>query len=388
MGAIQTGLFLPRAQEANMPRTVLVRRPNQAQQITSASKILVNVALIDRLSTLEVNDIDSVTLNDPRCVELLTAATEIALGVPSTINYTELAPMMAEATRRKSANLGPKCLIYACQNEPSAAATLTKALINSGGCTNSFDAIDMVIGKMSRTIRDQREIQQLGLVKGTKGLPESWLVEHYDDILISAPRRGFTRTLPRLTEISDLQPYEIAKLNGHNAAHSTLAYAGQLMNYEYISEVMACEAVQELVLSAFIRETGAYLQKHFSDRDTLFTTVGWQQHAKDLFSRMANPWLGDDCQRVGRNPERKLGWNDRLVGTIRLIEDSECSAKHWRMALHCATESSKMSTEMLSKLWKLEGASETEIEAMHCGQSDILLQYQAWRKKLYKHNKS
>ena len=33
---------------------------------------------------------------------------------------------------------------------------------------------------------------------------------------------------------------------------------------------------------------------------------------------MLNPHLGDLVARVARDPERKLGWNDRLVGTLRL----------------------------------------------------------------------
>jgi mannitol-1-phosphate 5-dehydrogenase len=33
---------------------------------------------------------------------------------------------------------------------------------------------------------------------------------------------------------------------------------------------------------------------------------------------MINPYLDDRVERVGRDPERKLGWDDRLIGTIRL----------------------------------------------------------------------
>jgi mannitol-1-phosphate 5-dehydrogenase len=33
---------------------------------------------------------------------------------------------------------------------------------------------------------------------------------------------------------------------------------------------------------------------------------------------MTNPHLQDSVERVGRDPHRKLGWDDRLVGTLRL----------------------------------------------------------------------
>jgi len=33
---------------------------------------------------------------------------------------------------------------------------------------------------------------------------------------------------------------------------------------------------------------------------------------------MTNPFLMDTIERVTRDPERKLGWNDRLIGTMRV----------------------------------------------------------------------
>jgi mannitol-1-phosphate/altronate dehydrogenase len=38
----------------------------------------------------------------------------------------------------------------------------------------------------------------------------------------------------------------------------------------------------------------------------------------DLMVRMLNPWLRDQVERIIRDPRRKLAWNDRLVGTMRL----------------------------------------------------------------------
>ena len=33
---------------------------------------------------------------------------------------------------------------------------------------------------------------------------------------------------------------------------------------------------------------------------------------------MFNPFLHDTVERVGRDPQRKLGWDDRLIGTMRV----------------------------------------------------------------------
>ena len=52
--------------------------------------------------------------------------------------------------------------------------------------------------------------------------------------------------------------------------------------------------------------------------DPLFTEKGWTAYADDLLSRMTNPWLHDRVDRIIRDPVRKLGWNDRFFGAMRV----------------------------------------------------------------------
>ena len=384
LGAIQAGLFLPRAQEAELKRTVLVRRRIQAQSVAATRELRVNVARDDGLETLELCDVDAIELTDPDCRDALVAATEIAIAVPSVDDYHGLAPLLAEATKRKAEGDGPACLFYACQNKIAAAEALTRAIVSAGGSGEAFRALDTVISKISRTIKDPDEIAMLGLVPGIAGLAESWLVEAHDNIYISKPPAGtgFERRLPRLIEIDDLLPFEIAKLNGHNAAHSAFAYAGQLLGHKLISDVMGCQPVRALVREALLLETGPVLNMRFGGRDPLFTRDGWQRNADDLLARMTNPWLHDDCNRVGRNPERKLGWNDRLIGTIRLIESSGCRADRWRLAVHCAVEACGFTEGALAVLWDRAGAGKQEIDAMLRGQQELASRYAAWRNEI------
>ena len=41
-------------------------------------------------------------------------------------------------------------------------------------------------------------------------------------------------------------------------------------------------------------------------------------HITDLLNRFTNAALGDTCQRVGGDPARKLGNDDRLIGSATL----------------------------------------------------------------------
>jgi mannitol-1-phosphate/altronate dehydrogenase len=49
---------------------------------------------------------------------------------------------------------------------------------------------------------------------------------------------------------------------------------------------------------------------------------------------MVNPYLKDTPGRVGRAPQRKLGWNDRLIGPMRLAR--QAGLEPHRLALGAA----------------------------------------------------
>ncbi len=367
MGAIQSGLFLPRAQEAGLARTVLVRRAEQAQAING--RVTVNVAHADGIRAMHVDDVAAHHLMADAALPALVGATHIAVAVSSVTDYAGLAPLLAQAMQAKAVGRGPPAVLYASENALDAADQLSAAIRAEGGPPDMFEAVDTVIGKMSRTVRDPTEIAEMALVPGVPGLPEAWLVEAYDDIHVSACRAP---VLPRLLPHCDLLPYEQAKLNGHNAAHVTLAYAGQVLGLPFISDVLAQAPIAALVREAFVEETGAALIALYGRQAPLFTPGGWRAHGADLFARMGNPWLRDDCLRVGRDAPRKLGWDDRLVGTIRMVEGAGISAERWHMALHLAMEATDLTLPALAMLWRKAGVPQASI-------SDLLHRTAAYR---------
>jgi mannitol-1-phosphate 5-dehydrogenase len=67
-----------------------------------------------------------------------------------------------------------------------------------------------------------------------------------------------------------------------------------------------------------IDEVGTALNRRYAEVDPLFTPAGFAAYADDLLARIVNPYLRDTTARVGRDPERKLGWDDRLIGSMRM----------------------------------------------------------------------
>jgi mannitol-1-phosphate 5-dehydrogenase len=119
-------------------------------------------------------------------------------------------------------------------------------------------------------------------------------------------------------EKEDLLPFEEAKLYGHNATHALAAYLGSLRGLSCIADLRQTPDLLAFTRAAFLEESGEALIRKHAGKDRLFTPDGYREYADDLLERMTNPHLQDTVERVGRDPHRKLAWDDRLVGTMRV----------------------------------------------------------------------
>src|SRR5699024_1459994 len=115
-----------------------------------------------------------------------------------------------------------------------------------------------------------------------------------------------------MTYVEELQPYIERKLFTVNTGHAVPAYMGYYLGLETIGEAMCSPVVQETI-QGVLNETGeALIQTYNFDR---------QQHQiykKTIIERFKNPYISDAVTRVGRNPIRKLGPNDRLIYPAKL----------------------------------------------------------------------
>jgi mannitol-1-phosphate 5-dehydrogenase len=256
--------------------------------------------------------------------------------VPSVRAYTGPAPgsihrILAQGLRRKAAAGGPRAVVYAAENHNHAAEILEAAVLDEipaaekSAVRERVRFLNTVIGKMSGVISDASEAQALHLATVTPSGARAFLVEAFNRILISQvtfpPTGGeppFRRGIAAFVEKEDLLPFEEAKLYGHNATHALAAYLGAVCGLERIADLRQSPDLMEFIRAAFLQESGEALIRKHAGKDLLFTPQGYREYAEDLLQRMTNPHLQDSVERVGRDPHRKLGWDDRLVGTLRL----------------------------------------------------------------------
>lgn len=338
-GAIQAGLFLYEAYRSATFNRLIVAEvlPEVVEAVRRAGGwYCVNIAHADHIEQACVGPI---AIEDPsdaegreRLIAALADATEIGTAVPSVRHYVSPGPgslhrILADGLHRKAAQGGPRAVVYAAENHNHAAEILAEAVFaeipasERPAVRRRVRFLNTVIGKMSGVVADPAEITVQGLTEIATGLPRAFLVEAFNRILISQirfPGPRFRRGIAVFEEKPDLLPFEEAKLYGHNATHALAAYLAQLAGITRIADLRHRPGMMAFLRAAFIKESGAALIRRHAGVDHLFTPEGYTAYADDLLARMTNPYLGDTAERVGRDPQRKLGWDDRLIGTIRV----------------------------------------------------------------------
>lgn len=355
-GPIQSALFLYEAHcSGNFDRYVIAEVDAGLVGAVRAGggRYSINIAHPDRIEDVVV---DGVRLCDPalpadrdELLQAISVADEMATALPSVSFYdtgeaSSVARLLADGLGRRDPS--HPVILYAAENHNQAAEILSQRLsarVRAEALAN-VQTLNTVIGKMSGVISDADTIRRLGLAPLTPDTPRAVLVERFNHILISrVTLEGFRRGIEVFVEKDDLLPFEEAKLYGHNAIHALIGYLARLRGLTTMAEA-ACHAdVMATARAAFIDESGAALVKKYAHiHDPLFTADGYRDYADGLLERMVNPHLNDLISRVTRDARRKLGYDDRLFGTMRLALVQGLEPIHMAQgaaaALLCASE--------------------------------------------------
>ncbi|GAB4453085.1 MAG: hypothetical protein Kow0031_35380 [Anaerolineae bacterium] len=352
-GAIQTGLFLHEAQQSgNFGRLVAAEvLPEVVQAVRAAGGLVtVNIARADGVEAAQIGPVELLNPADAadraRLIEAVAQADELATAVPGVEYYHSRGPdslhqILAEGLLGKAQQAGPPAVLYTAENHTQAAQTLQNHLqeaispAEQPAALARVQLLNTVIGKMSRVVTDPAEIAALQLAPLTPGGSRAMLVEAFNRILITQIQLDdFCRGITIFEEKADLQPFEEAKLYGHNALHAVAGYLALALKLPYMADLRQRPDVLAFTRAAALQECGAALRHKHAGSDPLFSPDGFAAYTDDLLARMVNPFLRDTPGRVARAPQRKLGWDDRLIGPIRLARQAGLEPE--RLALGAA----------------------------------------------------
>ena len=333
-GPIQSALFLFEAyQTGNFSRFAVADIDARLVEAVrgNGGRYTVNIARqqgIDRAVVEGVELFDSsIDEEAERFVEAVAASDEMCTALPSVDVYgaggrSSVASLLGRGLKARSGGglQNMPTIIYTAENNNRAAEILEEQISplipESVGINVQF--LNTVIAKMSGVITDGETIERLGLAPITPGFPRAILVEEFNRILISRIRLpAYRRGIDVFIEKEDLLPFEEVKLYGHNAVHAFIAYLAELKGYEVMSEAGKDEWIMDMARRTLVEESGrALIRSNAGFSDPLFSEQGFAEFADDLLGRIVNPNLNDLVERVGRDPLRKLGIEDRLYGTM------------------------------------------------------------------------
>ncbi len=365
-------MFLAEAQTSgNFDRLLVAYRRDEVIRAIRKNNgyFFINIAHQDHIEKRRIGPIEIYNINSAADRKIIISAVaqagEIATALSSVGDYVSkensIHQLIAQGLNKKISTDPSGSIIYTAENDTHAAQKLQNAILSDIEQEQQkiFDdkvqILNTVIGKMSIRIKDINVIKKQGLATITPSLSQAFLVEEFSHILIDKiSLKDFNRGINSFVEKDNLYPFEEAKLYGHNAIHAMAAYLALVLGVKHIKDLD--ENVVELLRAAFMQEVGPALIKKHKGIDDLFTVEGFRGYAENLLKRMQNPFLNDTAERVARDVERKLGWNDRLIGAMRLCLEQNIEPNRLALGVGAALQTVNQTgnfSNYLTNIWRL-----------------------------------
>lgn len=311
-GPIQTGIFVSGASRCGFARIVLADVDCElVEAVRKSGTLTVNTAERDRVRT---DTYDGIAIYNPADAEdaaalkaVAATADAICTALPSTALYRHVAPWLTDAFD----SAPDRCrFVYTAENSTTAADELMQLV----GAYAHTHYLDTVIGKMSKVFN----VEESDLPPLAPGFDRGHLVEAFNDIYTASAPGVDELGIEGLYPKAPLHPFEEAKLYGHNTTHFMLAALLHVRGCRYMDQAADHPATLALARHILVDECGAALCRKHAGMDPFFDPETFACFAHGLVERMTSPVLRDSVERVIRDPERKLGWSDRMIGAVRL----------------------------------------------------------------------
>ncbi len=323
-GAIQLGLW---AYHAYLQGARIILTEVDEEKIQNIrrneSSYSINIAGYDRITPVKIGPVE--ILNPAKNGEMkkildaVRTANDIVTAVPSVSLYEKggIAGMLRQGLLERTKPV----LVYASENHIEAAVIL-KELVFGKKMPSHVRFADTVIERMGGPHFDRKFIKSCSLSPITPAMDQVLLVEDFDRIIVEKTAfkevEGFSSLFNRFHATRRINMFEELKLLGHNAVHFLLGCLAGLKGYRFISDYNGDSDFGLIGVDALLNETGGWFKKKYrSTGEKVATEQGFREWTEQLCRRIVNPFLYDLVQRVIRDPGRKLGWNDRITGTIR-----------------------------------------------------------------------
>ena len=265
----------------------------------------------------EVPGVRALRTSDVEAVAAAIAEADLVAVSVGPRNLPAIAPLVAAGLRRRKTPLN----VIAFENCTDPGVVLRDAVFT---CAPSLrEAGHGFSGALVSRIVTQR----IGELEGDEPLvflgdPTTSFIVHGPSLCEPFPH------IEGLRAVDDYGAWATKKLYTFGAGHAAAAYFGALKGYRYVHSAIRDPEIRSAVLSA-MEEGQRGLEQRYGPE-----LAGDRAELEAIVGRFENAALNDPVSRVGRDPRRKLGPEDRLVGAAHLAEEAGVSPR--RLALAAA----------------------------------------------------
>ncbi|MFY1027827.1 mannitol-1-phosphate 5-dehydrogenase [Actinobacillus seminis] len=262
----------------------------------------------DSLNTVEqVNKVSAVNSTDEAAIIALFNEVDLVTTAVGPNVLKIIANTLAKALEARLTNGNSKPLnIIACENMVRGTTFLKEQVFTHLNPAVS-DQVENVIGFVDSAV--DRIVPP---VKPDETDPLLVTVEEFSEWIVDKTQfKGEIPAIEGMEQTDNLMAFVERKLFTLNTGHAVTAYYGKYKGYQFVKESIDDPQVKAFVKSV-MQESGAVLIKRYG-----FDPQAHAAYIEKILKRFANPYLVDDVDRVGREPLRKLGYNDRLIKPLR-----------------------------------------------------------------------
>jgi mannitol-1-phosphate 5-dehydrogenase len=260
---------------------------------------------------LNIDNFEGLHVDDTMGVVEAVSTADVMSTAVGVNNLSAIAPVIARGVEMRYIKSRRPVDIYLCENILDAADSLKSGVMQAidkatvGWAEENVGFIGTVVGRMVPSSSDRFGVDHPLFV-----VADSYHHLPYDGMALKSK----PPEIEGMKAVRNFQAEVERKLFTHNLGHAVLGYLGYLGGYSFVHEPFDDERISSIFDGALNETSHALLRKFPDDLDP-------DEHRailKDVHIRFGNPMIQDTVQRVARDPIRKLGPRDRLIGSAHL----------------------------------------------------------------------
>lgn len=250
-------------------------------------------------------------LDKGKVTEAVSTAGILAVSVGKNA-LEKIIPVIAEGLLQREKNYpGTPLDIILAENMRSAADFVREQFMKN---LPSVFPVETLVGLVETSIGKMVPIIPLAELEKD---PLVVFAEPYNTLILD--RKGFKSPIPKLNGLApknNIKAWVDRKAFIHNLGHATAAYYGHFLHPEavYIYEILDDSEVFQFTRAVML-QSADILRAVYPEE---YTASELEDHINDLINRFRNKALRDTIFRVGQDLVRKLGIDDRFMGSIHL----------------------------------------------------------------------